>query len=154
MPNSRVMIGAAQAAWDQVSGLRSVDDPSGAHEVPELSERIAAATAGGALQQIGAGQPGGEQFSERFIETLMRKIVQRWDAIVEASDLPMVRQVVTCAFAGHNAVAWRGQAGPVPDSEMWAMTCALTEIAGFVDRVDGPGACERVLLDGLASGLE
>jgi hypothetical protein len=50
-------------------------------------------------------------------------------------------------------VAWREKAGPVPDSERIAMTCALALITDFVDRVDGPGACERQLLAALGNAL-
>ncbi|MEU1667115.1 hypothetical protein ABZ547_26655 [Streptomyces sparsogenes] len=161
---ARVSVGAVQAAWDQVSILRSGDN-QGAW--PDLTKRIAAATAiygtgellrgtafliGGALEQIGAGRPGSRQIAEKFTKTLMDKVVQ-WAAVLEPSDLPMVRRVVTVTFAGRDPVAWRDQAGPVPDSEPRAMTCALSLIADFVDRADGPGACERALLAGLGSTL-
>jgi hypothetical protein len=66
----------------------------------------------------------------------------------------MVRQVVRVAFEDRDPVAWRDQAGPVPDSEPRAMTCALAPIADFVDRIDGPGACEHGLLIGLGSALD
>ncbi|MFI6688025.1 hypothetical protein [Streptomyces sp. NPDC050485] len=163
MRGAQVKVGAVQAAWDQASMLRSGDAP----EEPVLSERIAAATAlygtgellrgtvlliDGALNQIGAGRPGGEQFTERFTQVLLDKVSQ-WDEVVEPTDFPMVRHVVKAAFEGRDPVAWRDQAGPVPDSEPRTMTCALALIADFVDRVDGPGECERVLLAGLGSAL-
>ncbi|WP_030019365.1 hypothetical protein [Streptomyces monomycini] len=166
MRGAQVKIGAVQAAWDQASILRSKDDQQ---TWPVLSERIAAATAiygteellrgtvllmDGALTQIGAGRPGGEQFAERFTQTLMNKVVTRWSEIVERSDLPMLRQVVTASFAGRDPVAWRDQAGPVPGSEPCAMTCALALIADFVDTVEGPGTCERVLLAALSRALD
>ena len=108
---------------------------------------------GGALEQIGAGRLGGTYFAEQFTKTLMGK-VGRWAEVVEPSDLLMVRQVVTIGFEGHDPVAWREQAGPVPDSESRAMTCALALMADFVDRVDGPGACERGLLTALGGALD
>lgn len=167
MSGAQVKVGAVQAAWDQASVLRSGDDQS---TWPALSERIAVATAaygvgellrgtvfliGGAIEQIGAGRPGGEQLVERFTETLMDKVGQWAETeVVEEADLPVVRQVVGVAFEGRDPVAWRDQAGPVPDSEPRAMTCALALIADFVDRVDGPGACERVLLTRLGSALD
>ncbi|MFE1884150.1 hypothetical protein [Streptomyces diastatochromogenes] len=43
---------------------------------------------------------------------------------------------------GRDPVAWREQAGPVPDSEPRAMTCALAR-SDFVDMVAGPGASGR-----------
>ncbi|MEU7151154.1 hypothetical protein AB0B15_24485 [Streptomyces sp. NPDC045456] len=163
---TRVAVGAVQAAWDQASVLRSGDDPG---RIPALGERIAAATAThgtgellrgtivllcGALDQIGAGRPGGEQFAQRFIDTLMNKIVRQWSGYVEPSDLPMVRHVVAVAFEGRDAVAWREQAGPVPDSERIAMTCALALTADFVDHVNGPGVCEHRLLTALGGALD
>ncbi|MEV6809691.1 hypothetical protein [Streptomyces sp. NPDC051132] len=153
-----------QAAWDQASILRSFDQPSA---WPARSERIAAATAlygagelsrgtvwliGGALHLVGSGHLGGEGFAERFTTTLMDKIGQ-WDDVLEPSDLPMVRRVVTAVLDGHDPVAWRDQAGPVPDSETRAMGCALALIADFVDQVDGPGACERGLLSALGHAM-
>lgn len=165
MNGAQVKVGAVQAAWDQASILRSADDQSA---WPALSERIAAATAiygtgellrgtvfliGGALVQIGAGRPDGQRIAERFTKTLMGKVV-RWAEVVELSDLPMVRQVVMVVFEGRDPVAWRDQAGPVPESEPRAMTCALALIADFVDQVDGPGACERRLLAGLGNALD
>ncbi|WP_158795169.1 hypothetical protein [Streptomyces sp. NRRL S-337] len=150
-----------------MSILRSADDQS---EWPALSERIEAATAiygvgellrgtvfliGGALVQVGAGTTGGERIAEKFTKTLMDKVVQLAESeFVEDTDLPMVRQVVTVALQGRDPVAWRDQAGPVPDSEPRAMGCALALIADFVDLVDGPGACERVLLTGLGNALD
>ncbi|PKV82733.1 hypothetical protein [Streptomyces sp. TLI_146] len=128
-----------------------------------LSKRITAATAlygtgellrgtvfliAGALDQIGAGQPGREDFVERFTDKLMDRIAQRHE-VVDPADLPMVLQIVRVAFDGNDPVAWREQAGPVPDSEPRTMTCALALIANFVDHVDGPGACERALLSTL-----
>ncbi|MEU7205370.1 hypothetical protein [Streptomyces sp. NPDC045470] len=163
---TRVAVGAVQAAWDQASVLRSGDDPG---RIPALGERIAAATAThgtgellrgtivllcGALDQIGAGRPGGEQFAQRFIDTLMNKIVRQWSGYVEPSDLPMVRHVVAVAFAGRDAVAWREQTGPAPDSERIAMTCALALTADFVDHVNGPGVCEHRLLTALGGALD
>ncbi|MEU6175818.1 hypothetical protein ABZ832_28405 [Streptantibioticus parmotrematis] len=56
-------------------------------------------------------------------------------------------------FEGRDPVTWRDEAGPVPDSEARAMTCALVLIADFVDTVDGPGACERRLLAALGGAL-
>ncbi|MEU0924629.1 hypothetical protein [Streptomyces malaysiensis] len=165
MRGAQVKVGAVQAAWDQVCALRSEDDLAA---LPELAERISTATAiygghellrgtvfliGGALEQIGAGRPGGEQIAEKFTKTLLNKVAQ-WAEVVEPADLPMVRQVVTVAFEGRDPVAWRDQAGLVPDSEPRAMTCALALIADFVDRIDGPGACERVLLTALGSALD
>ncbi|MCQ8835814.1 hypothetical protein [Streptomyces malaysiensis] len=165
MRGAQVKVGAVQAAWDQACVLRSGDD---LEALPELAERIATATAAygagellrgtvflisGALEQIGAGHPGGEQFAAKFTKTLMNKILH-WAEVVEPTDLPMVRQVVTVAFEGRDPVAWRDQAGPVPDSEPRAMTCALALIADFVDRVDGPGACEHALLTSLGSALD
>ncbi|WP_372407352.1 hypothetical protein [Streptomyces luteireticuli] len=165
MSGSQVQVGAVQAAWDQASVLRSPDNQQA---WPALAERIAAATAlygmgellrgtvlliCGALEQIRVGRPGDEQFTEKFTKTLMDKI-GRWAEFVEETDLPMVRQVVRVTFEGHDPVAWRDQAGPVPDSEPRAMTCALALIADFVDLVDGPGACERALLTGIGSALD
>ncbi|MEU7162224.1 hypothetical protein AB0A98_38285 [Streptomyces chrestomyceticus] len=165
MRGAHVQIGAIQAAWDQVSILRSGADE---RQWLTLSERIAAATAlygtrellrgtvlliDGALNQIGAGQSAGKQFAERFTKKLMDKVVQ-WAEVVDRADLPMVRQVVEVAFEGRDPVAWRDQAGPVPDSEPRAMTCALALIVDFVDSVDGPGACERALLTGLGNALD
>ncbi|MGW8697683.1 hypothetical protein ACWGOK_12285 [Streptomyces eurythermus] len=162
---AQVQVGAEQAAWDQVSILRSPDQPSA---WPALSERIAAATAlygagelsrgtvwliGGALRLVGGGRLGGEGFAERFTQTLMDKVGQ-WGDVVEPSDLPIVRQVVTAVFDGHDPVAWRDQAGPVPDSEPRAMGCALALIANFVDQVDGPEACERGLLSMLSRAID
>ncbi|WP_413804553.1 hypothetical protein [Streptomyces sp. OE57] len=87
-----------------------------------LGERIAVATAihcvgellrgtvfliGGALEQMGAGCPGGEQSTE----TLMNKILQ-WTEVVERTDLPMPRQVVTVVFEGRDPVAGPGRASP------------------------------------------
>ncbi|GHE14831.1 hypothetical protein [Streptomyces alanosinicus] len=164
-PGAKVKIGAVQAAWDQATILRSGDDQKA---WPVLSERIAAATAlygrvellrgtvfliDGALHQIGASRPGNEQFAERFTQTLWDK-VSKWAGLVEPTDFPMVRQVVKDAFEGRDPVAWRDLAGPVPDSESRTMTCALALIADFVDRVDGQGACERVLLASLGSALD
>ncbi|MFE7128932.1 hypothetical protein [Streptomyces sp. NPDC057617] len=168
MSGARVEIGAVQAAWDQACVVRAGTERG---EWPDhLAEHIAAATAlygstellrgtvfliGGALVQIGAGQDGGQAFAEKFTKTLTGKI-DRWaeTEFVESADLPMVRQVVTVAFEGGDPVAWRDQAGPIPDSEPRAMTCALALISEFVDRVDGPGACERRLLTGLGSALD
>ncbi|MGW7517849.1 hypothetical protein ACWGJ2_19900 [Streptomyces sp. NPDC054796] len=135
-------------AWDQVIILRSADDQ---RAWPALSERIAAATAlygagellrgtvfliAGALDQIGAGRPGGEQIAERLTTILMDKVGQ-WEGGVEPSDLPMVRQVVKIAFEGRDPVAWRDEAGPVPDSESRAMTVALVQIADSWTRSTG-----------------
>ncbi|MCX4851961.1 hypothetical protein [Streptomyces sp. NBC_00893] len=132
-----------------------------------MSKRIAAATslygAGemlrgtvflicGALTQIGAGSPHGRQIADRFTEKLMDKVGQ-WAEVVEPADVPMVRQVVEVAFEGRDPVAWRDQAGPVPDSEPRAMTCALAITADFVDLVDGPGACQRALLTRLGNAI-
>ncbi|WP_053729533.1 hypothetical protein [Streptomyces sp. WM6378] len=103
---------------------------------------------GWALAQIGPATLGREGFAERFTTTLIHKTSQ-WEGLVEETDLPMVRQVVIAFFAGQDPVAWRDQAGLVPDSEPRAMTCALAQIAEFVDLVDGPGACERTLLASL-----
>ncbi|MGW7518083.1 hypothetical protein ACWGJ2_21100 [Streptomyces sp. NPDC054796] len=164
MSGAQVKIGAVQAAWDQVTILRSPDDQS---TWPALSERIAAAMAlygagelrrgtvfliAGALDQIGAGHPGGEQIAERFTTTLMDKVSQG-EGVVEPSDLPMVRQVVKIALEEGDPVVWRDAAGSAPDSESRAKTVALAQIADFVDQVDGPGACERVLLTGLGDAL-
>ncbi|WP_260335042.1 hypothetical protein [Streptomyces sp. EAS-AB2608] len=102
---------------------------------------------------MGGGRLGGEGFAERFTETLMGKIDQ-WGDVVEPSDLPMVCRVVTAVFDGRDPVAWRDQAGPVPDSEPRAMGCALALIADFVDQVDGPGACERGLLSMLSRAID
>ncbi|MEU9118200.1 hypothetical protein AB0D04_42450 [Streptomyces sp. NPDC048483] len=109
---------------------------------------------GGAVAQLSVGHPGREQFAERFISTLMDKVVGQRSDYVEPADLPMVRQVVTAAFEGRDPVAWRDQAGPVPDSERIAMACALALIADFVDQVDGPGACEHGLLTALDGALD
>lgn len=165
MSGARVKVGAVQAAWDQASVLRSGDDQ---RAWPELTERIAAATAiygagellrgtvlliSGALGQMGASSTGGERFAERFTGTLMDKVGQ-WAEFVEPADLPMVRQVVRVVFEGRDPVAWRDQAGPVPDSEPRAMTCALALIADFVDQIRGPGACEHGLLTALSGALD
>ncbi|WP_435192389.1 hypothetical protein [Streptomyces sp. bgisy126] len=164
---AKVEVGAVQAAWDQVCILRSGSDRN---TWPVLGERIAAATAlygtvellrgtvfliDGALHQIGAGRPGGEEFTERFTTTLMDRLGQ-WakTEMVEQADLPMVRQVVKTVFEGHDSVTWRDRAGPVPDSEPRAMTCALALIADFVDHLDGPGTCERALLTALGGALD
>ncbi|MFK8843701.1 hypothetical protein [Streptomyces sp. Ac-502] len=107
-------MGAVQAAWDQAVVLRSGDDPG---RIPALGERIAAATAtyGSAAMLRGTivllcavrwtGVDGGERFTQRFIDTLVDKIFRQWSGYVELSDLPMVRQVVTVAFEGRDAVA-------------------------------------------------
>ncbi|WP_269859677.1 hypothetical protein [Streptomyces sp. RPT161] len=155
-----------EAAWDQATILRSADD----HRAwPVLAERIAAAPAiygtgelrgtvaliCGAMDQIGAGRLGGEDLGDRLTATLMDKVGQWAETeMVERSDLPMVRQVVRVVFEGRDPVAWRDQAGPVPDSEPRVMTCALELIADFVDRVDGPGACEHGLLTALGDALD
>ena len=161
------LIGAVQAAWDQACVLRSQD---ALEKWPDLSRRITAATAihsadelhrgtvlllGSALGQIGAGSPAGRRNAERFTSTLMTKVGQ-WAGTeaVERSDLPMVRQAVTVAFEGRDPVAWRDRAGPVPDSERRAMTCALALTADFVDLIDGPGSCERTLLASLGRTLD
>ncbi|MFI9423362.1 hypothetical protein ACIG54_07325 [Streptomyces achromogenes] len=165
MSGAQVQVGAVQAAWDQASILRSLDQPSA---WPALSERVATAAAlygagelsrgtlwliGSALHLVGGGRLGGEGFAEQFTRTLMDKIGQ-WGDVVEPSDLPMVRRVVTAVFDGRDPVAWRDSAGPVPDSEPRAMTCALALIADFVDHVDGPGAAERGLLSALSRAID
>ncbi|MFD9634964.1 hypothetical protein [Streptomyces violascens] len=160
-----VSMGAVQAAWDQTSILRTPDNEQA---WPELSRRIEGATArygsgellrgsvlliSWALAQIGPATLGREGFAERFTTMLMHKTGQ-WEELVEPADLPMVRQVVTAVLAGQEPVGWLDRACPVPDSEPRAMTCALAQIADFVDLVDGPGACERTLLASLGDALD
>ncbi|MGW3199170.1 hypothetical protein ACWDBD_32315 [Streptomyces sp. NPDC001118] len=162
---ARVEIGAIQAAWDQVTILRTGDNQ---RAWPELSQRIEAATAlygpgellrgtvfliDGALQQIGTGRAEGQRLADRFIITLLGKVAQ-WEGLVERTDFPIVRQVVQVSFEGGDPVTWRDQASPISDSEPRTMTCALALIADFVDRIDGPGACERVLLTSLGDVLD
>ncbi|MBY8889288.1 hypothetical protein K7472_31260 [Streptomyces sp. PTM05] len=164
MGNSRVPLGAILAAWDQASIARSGTDES---RWREMSERIAAAAAtygveqllrgtvfliGGALDQIGTGGPDGRRIAARFTDVLMAKAAQ-WEGLADLTDFPMVRRVIGVAFEGRDPVAWRDQAGPVPESEVLTMTCALALIADFVDTVDGPGACERALLSALGGAL-
>ncbi|MGK5531543.1 hypothetical protein [Streptomyces sp. URMC 129] len=165
MRGSRVQIGAVKAAWDQASALRSEGGPAAR---AAFASRIAAATVlygegelargtvfllGGALTALIVDADGSEveQFHTSFTETLMTKLA-RYD--VEPGDLSMVRQVVTAALEGRDPVAWRDQAGRVPDSERRALTYALALVADFVDRADGPGACERGLTTALGAALD
>ncbi|ONK13152.1 hypothetical protein [Streptomyces sp. MP131-18] len=162
---AQVNIGAVQAAWDQATGLRQADNNPAA--LAELAERIAAATdqygwrelargtvflIGGALVEIAVDAPGAEQFRREFTDVLMTKLKR--SQFVDLADLPMVRRVVTVALEGRDVVAWRDQAGPVGDSERRALTSALALISDFVDRVDGPGSCERRVLKALGNALD
>jgi hypothetical protein len=67
-----------------------------------------------------------ERIAGQFTAGLLHKldaVATRWPELVNPADLPMVRQVVDRALTGReDALAWRDQAGPVPDSEHRAMT--------------------------------
>ncbi|WP_367435023.1 hypothetical protein [Streptomyces celluloflavus] len=165
MNGARVPLGAVQAAWDQRTALQL---KIGTAAQAKLFERIRDATAlygpheltrgtifliGGALAGLSGEGPEAAQFADAFTEQLVIRLSE-WSEFVDPADLPMIRQVVAESFTHRDPVAWRDRSGPVPDSERRALTCTLAIITDFVDRVDGPGSCERQLLAALGNVLD
>jgi hypothetical protein len=86
----------------------------------------------GALDQIGAGRPGGKQFAEKFINTLVNKIVGQWSDYIEPSDLPMVRQTVPRCVAGGGRSLATGDSPFEADAERAAEAAVAARAGAYV----------------------